>query len=40
VTSLSLEADRKRGAEVGANAYITKGNFDGDVLLDTLRRFI
>lgn len=38
VTSLSSEADRKRGVEVGANAYITKGGFDQKALLDTLKR--
>ncbi|RYG71428.1 hybrid sensor histidine kinase/response regulator [bacterium] len=38
VTSLSTEADRKRGVEVGANAYITKGGFDQKALLDTLKR--
>jgi two-component system chemotaxis sensor kinase CheA len=38
VTSLSSEADRARGVEVGANAYITKGGFDQKALLDTLKR--
>lgn len=40
VTSLSSEADRKRGIEAGANAYITKPSFDQKVLLDTLRRLV
>ncbi len=40
VTSLSSEADKKRGIEAGANAYITKPSFDQKVLLDTLRRLI
>jgi two-component system chemotaxis sensor kinase CheA len=40
VTSLSREEDKKRGAEAGANAYITKGTFDQKVLLETLRRLI
>ncbi len=40
VTSLSSEQDKRRGMEVGANAYITKGTFNQTVLLDTLRRFI
>ncbi|MDQ3812653.1 MAG: hybrid sensor histidine kinase/response regulator [Armatimonadota bacterium] len=38
VTSLASEEDRRRGIEVGANAYITKGAFEQKVLLDTLRR--
>jgi len=38
VTSLESEADRRRGIEVGANAYLTKPSFDQRVLLDTLRR--
>ena len=40
VTSLASDADRKRGLEVGANAYITKSGFDQKVLLETLRRLI
>lgn len=40
VTSLASDEDRKRGAEAGANAYITKGNFNQEVLLDTLRRLV
>jgi two-component system chemotaxis sensor kinase CheA len=40
VTSLSSEEDRRRGLEVGANAYITKGTFDQKVLLDTLDRLV
>lgn len=40
VTSLASEEDKKRGAEAGANAYITKGNFNQEVLLDTLRRLV
>lgn len=40
VTSLASDADRRRGAEVGANAYITKGTFDQTVLLNTLRRLV
>lgn len=40
VTSLASEADKKRGVEVGANAYITKGTFDQKVLIDTLQRLI
>lgn len=40
VTSLASDADKQRGAEAGANAYITKGNFNQEVLLDTLQRLI
>jgi two-component system chemotaxis sensor kinase CheA len=40
VTSLSSEKDRAKGAEVGANAYITKSSFNSDILLETLRRLI
>ena len=40
VTSLATDADRKRGLEVGANAYITKSGFDQKNLLETLRRLI
>lgn len=40
VTSLASEADRKRGADAGANAYITKSGFDQGMLLDTLRRLV
>ena len=40
VTSLASDADRKRGLEVGANAYITKSDFDQKVLIETLRRLI
>ena len=40
VTSLASDADRKRGLEVGANAYIAKSDFDQKVLIETLRRLI
>ncbi|MFZ9737408.1 MAG: hybrid sensor histidine kinase/response regulator [Prochlorotrichaceae cyanobacterium] len=40
VTTLATDEDKRRGAEVGANAYITKGSFTQDVLLDTLQRLI
>lgn len=40
VTTLADASDRRRGAEVGANAYITKGTFDQGVLLDTLARLV
>ncbi len=40
VTTLASDADRQRGAEAGANAYITKGSFNQEVLLETLERLI
>jgi two-component system chemotaxis sensor kinase CheA len=40
VTTLSSEEDRRRGIEAGANAYITKGAFEQQVLLDTLERLV
>ncbi|MEG4006712.1 hybrid sensor histidine kinase/response regulator [Microcoleus sp. Pol11C1] len=40
VTSLASDEDRKRGADAGANAYISKGTFNQDVLVDTLKRLV
>jgi len=40
VTTLASQEDKRQGAEAGANAYITKGDFEQGVLLDTLRRLI
>lgn len=40
VTSLATDADRKQGAKVGANAYITKNSFNFEILIETLRRLI
>ena len=40
VTSLASDADRARGVEVGADAYITKGGFDQKALLDALQRLV
>jgi two-component system chemotaxis sensor kinase CheA len=40
VTSLSSAEDKRRGLEVGANAYIPKPSFDQHILLDTLQRLI
>jgi two-component system chemotaxis sensor kinase CheA len=40
VTSLATEEDRRRGIEVGADAYITKSGFDQKILLETLRRLV
>ena len=38
VTSLSSEEDRRRGLEVGADAYLTKSEFDQTILLDAIAR--
>ncbi|MGB3560934.1 MAG: hybrid sensor histidine kinase/response regulator [Geitlerinemataceae cyanobacterium] len=40
VTSLATDVDRRKGVEVGANAYIPKNSFDREVLLETLRQLI
>ena len=40
VTTLSKIADRDRGLQAGANAYLTKGDFDQKLLLDTLTNLI
>ncbi len=40
VTTLAKPSDRERGLRAGANAYITKGDFDQSLLLSTLRRLI
>ncbi|MEG5037619.1 MULTISPECIES: hybrid sensor histidine kinase/response regulator [unclassified Microcoleus] len=40
VTSLASDEDKKRGADAGANAYIPKGTFNQDVLVDTLKRLV
>ncbi len=37
VTTLASDSDRQRGLEAGANAYLTKGDFEQSLLLDTLR---
>jgi two-component system, chemotaxis family, sensor kinase CheA len=38
VTTLAKEEDKRKGADAGANAYLTKGDFDQSLLLSTLRR--
>jgi two-component system, chemotaxis family, sensor kinase CheA len=38
VTTLAKEEDKRKGADAGANAYLTKGDFDQNLLLSTLRR--
>jgi two-component system, chemotaxis family, sensor kinase CheA len=40
VTTLASAEDKRRGAAAGANAYLTKGNFDQKVLIETLKRLI
>ncbi|MEG3897038.1 MULTISPECIES: hybrid sensor histidine kinase/response regulator [unclassified Microcoleus] len=40
VTSLASDEDRQRGADAGANAYIPKGTFNQDVLIETLKRLV
>lgn len=40
VTSLAREADRQRGIEVGAEAYIVKGQFETKILLDVVAQII
>jgi len=40
VTSLSSEADQRRGLEAGADAYLVKSAFDQKTLLDCLSRLI
>lgn len=40
VTSRNAPEDRRRGEEVGARAYIVKGEFDQGQLLKTIRRLI
>lgn len=37
ITSREKETDRRRGIEVGADAYIVKGSFDQNSLIDTLK---
>ncbi|MBW4634753.1 MAG: hybrid sensor histidine kinase/response regulator [Iphinoe sp. HA4291-MV1] len=40
VTTLASEENKRQGTQVGANAYITKTDFEQQVFLDTLRRLI
>jgi len=40
VTSLASEIDKKKGLSLGANAYITKGGFNQEELLNTIKRLI
>ncbi|NNG14530.1 MAG: response regulator, partial [Gammaproteobacteria bacterium] len=40
VTSLASDTDQQRGIEVGANAYIVKGEFETRALLDVVRQMV
>lgn len=40
VTSLASEDDRRRGLDAGADAYISKSDFDQKILLDSIARLI
>jgi two-component system chemotaxis sensor kinase CheA len=40
VTSLDAREHRERGAAVGADAYIVKGDFDQNLLLETIERLL
>jgi len=40
ITSLASEADRRRGLELGADAYLLKSEFSPDLLLDVVERFM
>ena len=40
ITSRAREEDKRRGIEAGADAYIVKGGFDQNNLVDTLRTLL
>lgn len=40
VTTLASDEDKRKGAEAGADAYLTKGDFDQKILIETLKRLI
>lgn len=40
LTSLSSDKDKRRGIEVGANAYIVKSDFDQNVFLETVESLV
>jgi CheY-like chemotaxis protein len=40
VTNRGSDADRRRGIEVGADAYLVKSEFGSQSFLDTVRRFL
>ncbi|MBI2393074.1 MAG: response regulator [Deltaproteobacteria bacterium] len=40
VTALAREADRRRAIDLGADAYVVKGRFDQEELLDVIERLL
>jgi len=40
ITSLAKDEDRRRGVKAGADAYIVKGDFDRNNLVDTLHSLL
>lgn len=40
LTSLVREEDRRRGMEVGADAYLTKSGFDQNALLEVIEGLV
>jgi two-component system, chemotaxis family, sensor kinase CheA len=40
VSSLDTEEHRRQGLDAGADAYLSKGEFEQGLLLSTLERFI
>jgi two-component system chemotaxis sensor kinase CheA/two-component system sensor histidine kinase and response regulator WspE len=40
ITSREQEEDKRRGIQVGADAYIVKGDFDQSSLLETLHNLL
>ena len=40
VTTMASDEDKRQGTQVGANAYITKGEFEQGEFLDTLRKLV
>ncbi len=40
ITTLASSEDKRRGREAGANAYLTKGDFDQQLLFQTLKQLI
>jgi len=40
ITSREREEDKRRGMQVGADAYIVKGDFDQNNLVETLRALL
>lgn len=40
VTSLATDEDKRRGAQVGANAYLVKDQFNQELLIETIDRLV